>query len=1028
MASQIYEQLTAAYTNADNQIRNQAEKSLINSLQENYQNFQFIAQLAEQQDKMQEQAISLLNSVVMKMLNKNTNLLTVQHTATLISVLISQKNPLKYKQFLIQSLSKIIKRDKNVKAEIQNKMKEYLMGDQQWQIQTGILFFKILVNSVELSNYNNYANITTINYEWIIEYFNICVQIMSVLKDQPKDLPDEFINTMKYFALSIQDLCDKIQSQSNLSREQIVPILNILFSINSFSGSLILLLQYSPWLGKQTQNSIIINTGNSNFDDKINEIKCYILKSYMITFQILINTRNKSEVKKGPFGPYINPITKILLSSILNYTSSEQTNIILNKPFLRNIITYILKLLANLGQQTEQYQIFQDSKVSLITDVIYPYLITTSNEYIQMQDDPEEFVNLALDTVDKQESDIPKTAAAQLLETFCDHIDGSTTFLANLAVIIIQHTINSLSSNPIPLNDQQQTFIKAISEKKLFTEYNAIDRIESSLIVLTIMSYLIQKRFDIVSLMEQLLVDNLKFFQNIQQQIIKVRFSLFFGYYCDNLFKKDIQSQNMLMYLQILINFVEPREPVVLYQSIDALKDIFEDEELKEKTKNLVAIVFPPLCNGLKFSIYERHFEMITNLIKKYSFVFLQQEQLLIGLMQILVQRIIYEQELINKGDNQRHIYLNKCWNIIRQLGDQDEYKNLLITLEQNIYQLYSMLTSCEKIDFDEDLILFISQCISKLSSVTLLQMQVLPLFQNVIQKQNYRLGNLYETLNYYIHYGRNYFVDERYQQIFFNLAFQHLQPDQQFEDIEQAEGALLIQLGIQELNQDLKKPILETILNQTVTMMSTKELKGILRSRITGIILSALYSIQELTCELLAGIFSAVYNKVLDTYYSPGYDIKLFVITMSSLINKQPNLLTSKLITTIVNNLFQQDKFEKETEQKKLNSSFDGEEFDQEDDQDDDFNQQDDISEAQQQIELFLSPIVKIDEYSVFKNTLFAIKQHYALGIEQLKQELDNQIIVKLNELMSFVRISTNDGNQFSRKLIKAQRRKKKN
>ena len=47
-----------------------------------------------------------------------------------------------------------------------------------------------------------------------------------------------------------------------------------------------------------------------------------------------------------------------------------------------------------------------------------------------MKEDPEEFVNLALDTVDKQESDMPKTAAASLLETLCDHIDGSTSFLA----------------------------------------------------------------------------------------------------------------------------------------------------------------------------------------------------------------------------------------------------------------------------------------------------------------------------------------------------------------------------------------------------------------------------------------------------------------------------------------------------------------------------------------------------------------------------------------------------------------------
>jgi hypothetical protein len=44
-----------------------------------------------------------------------------------------------------------------------------------------------------------------------------------------------------------------------------------------------------------------------------------------------------------------------------------------------------------------------------------------------MVDEPEEFVNLALDTIDKQESNVPKTAAAQVLEMYCDHIDGSTT-------------------------------------------------------------------------------------------------------------------------------------------------------------------------------------------------------------------------------------------------------------------------------------------------------------------------------------------------------------------------------------------------------------------------------------------------------------------------------------------------------------------------------------------------------------------------------------------------------------------------
>lgn len=89
-----------------------------------------------------------------------------------------------------------------------------------------------------------------------------------------------------------------------------------------------------------------------------------------------------------------------------------------------------MKTLANAGSQTELYSLFSDTRVSFITDLVYPFLITSKKEYNDMQEQPEEFVNLALDTVDKQESDVPKTAAANLLETFCDHIDGSISFLA----------------------------------------------------------------------------------------------------------------------------------------------------------------------------------------------------------------------------------------------------------------------------------------------------------------------------------------------------------------------------------------------------------------------------------------------------------------------------------------------------------------------------------------------------------------------------------------------------------------------
>ncbi len=46
-----------------------------------------------------------------------------------------------------------------------------------------------------------------------------------------------------------------------------------------------------------------------------------------------------------------------------------------------------------------------------------------------MNIDPDQFVNLALDTCDKQKSKVVKTQGAKLLEAICDNIDGAVSFI-----------------------------------------------------------------------------------------------------------------------------------------------------------------------------------------------------------------------------------------------------------------------------------------------------------------------------------------------------------------------------------------------------------------------------------------------------------------------------------------------------------------------------------------------------------------------------------------------------------------------
>jgi hypothetical protein len=74
------------------------------------------------------------------------------------------------------------------------------------------------------------------------------------------------------------------------------------------------------------------------------------------------------------------------------------------------------------------YETFSQCYKHLLVLVALNMIKTSKEEYEQMIKDPDQFVNLALDTCDKQSSKVIKTQGAKLLESICDNIDGAITF------------------------------------------------------------------------------------------------------------------------------------------------------------------------------------------------------------------------------------------------------------------------------------------------------------------------------------------------------------------------------------------------------------------------------------------------------------------------------------------------------------------------------------------------------------------------------------------------------------------------
>ncbi len=117
---------------------------------------------------------------------------------------------------------------------------------------------------------------------------------------------------------------------------------------------------------------------------------------------------------------------------------------------------------------------------------------STEEERKLISDDPDEFVHLALDTCDKQQSQTTKTQAAKLLETISDHIDGVITYICFFCCQAISFALHHNKQNI----EQFNTLVEFGQSAYLALPGELIA--ESALVALTTISYIVPKRPDLV--------------------------------------------------------------------------------------------------------------------------------------------------------------------------------------------------------------------------------------------------------------------------------------------------------------------------------------------------------------------------------------------------------------------------------------------------------------------------------------------------------------------------------------------------
>jgi hypothetical protein len=252
-------------------------------------------------------------------------------------------------------------------------------------------------------------------------------------------------------------------------------------------------------------------------------------------------------------------------------------------------------------------------------------LIKTSEvEADLITEDASEFVNLAIDSCDKQKSETVKTHACKLLESMCDNIDGSTT----LAALFCCNAINKV-------------FGKEITEEGFFgmepdpflqtTEPELI--VDACLVALTVMSYLLPERKDLTEVFTDTIERNVNEIlerkpilpgftkmQIVKAVIMRSRLSLLIGYYGDLLFVKNFEAfKKSTSFLFESVSVMEGPEKVVGLQCIDTLKTITVDSDVAKRFLTFLPEIVQMIANLMATVNYPQFFEFVLEFGKFFA-------------------------------------------------------------------------------------------------------------------------------------------------------------------------------------------------------------------------------------------------------------------------------------------------------------------------------------------------------------------------------------------------------------------------
>jgi len=580
-----------------------------------------------------------------------------------------------------------------------------------------------------------------------------------------------------------------------------------------------------------------------------------------------------------------------MISTVIKFCKTDKIDIThhLGNPSVECVLTEVMSFLTKMCSQKQYYTLFAEIKKTLVVDVIFPLLRTIESEKDVILEDPLEFVHLSLDCCDKQLSGTFKTQAAQFMERLCESIDGTLTFVAVIAFNLLDYSISSNNASEI---EEKFKLLLEYKDSVIVARTPAVSRVETCLLVLSILSFSLPRRPDLMMLLETTLLGYAKFFYETPDALIRNRYCLLISYYIENIFLEQKMSGAYMLQIRYLIENVGLPgidNAIVALQACDGLRAIFEEEELIPRIAPFISDIVEKFANYVGSVTYNSFFEILQEMVRLYAKEIAEKEDLILILVRSLQEKILL---LVNADKKKDSLLASNCWNTLKAICEQKEYLKYQNQIEKELLPLFKYMEKPKEINFDDEVIYIMNSFIGLSKTISPVQWILLKTFPAIFAKYSNTLSAIFKPINLFIIYGKDTIRnDSTIIDLFIKMAdlalfsATHVSAN----EANHSEGAVLMHLLLQNYIDVLTETQFQTIIASAYKRLKNNIKKPFLRARLFGVIMLGFLYRYEATQQILKAdnALSLMIESIINflSCFISHYDRKVFIIGMSSIL-----------------------------------------------------------------------------------------------------------------------------------------------